>query len=95
MKDLRKQTTAAYRHLIDHTNEALLELTFLTKAENREQASQLVDIAAAAEDKERIATLISLFNDDASRYELQAAEVRQKKMEEAEASKKRRGQAKK
>lgn len=95
MKDLRKQTTAAYRHLIDQTNEALLELTLLTKAENREQASQLVDIAAVAEDKERIAALISLLNDDASSYELQAAEARQTKKEEAEARKKRRGQAKK
>ena len=92
--DLRRQTTAAYRNLIDQTNETLLELTLLTKAENREQASQLVDIAAATEDKARIATLISLLNEDASRYELQAAEARQKKKEEAEARKKRKEQAK-
>ena len=91
---LRKQTNIAYRNLIDQTNETLLELTHLTKAEKREQASQLVDIAAAIEDKERITALITLLNDDVSRYELQAAEERQKRKEEAEAKKRRKEQAK-
>ena len=93
MKVLRKQTTAAYRDLTAQTNEALLELTLLTKPENREQASLAVDIAAAAEDKERIVALVSLLNDDVNRYELQVAEARQKKKDEAEARKKRKEQA--
>lgn len=76
MKELRKQTDAAYRELINKINEAIVELTLLAKEDHNEQASQMDDIATVVEAKERLTRLISLLNSDVSHYQYQAAEAR-------------------
>ena len=92
--ELRKHTSTAYRNLLDQINEVLLELTILTMTENLGQASQMVDITAAVKDKERLEALVAQLNDDAARYEIQAAEEKKRKQEAAEQKRLRREQAK-
>ncbi len=94
LPELRKQAKAAYRNLLDQINERLLELTILTMTENLGQASQMADIPATVKDKERLEALVAQLNDDATRYEIQAAEEKKRKQEAAEARRLRREQAK-